>query len=212
MNLEAHNPDPVMVEIGLAIELGEEVMVTLEGNITDAPTISWGRETKYLLTRPKLLFFVTREQVDCVYRSAIWCSWCSWCSHMAGWRLIEAEWSQQARINGLKARNTSKKHTHMRLGSVNFECHDIVGLVHYSWIKSFACQEANRKATAAWGWNQLTYNLLDCPELRKEKVMTPSNKHWSFASYRDNTLQILWFLTSKLGYQVQWWTKLWIIN
>jgi hypothetical protein len=94
MNLEAHNPDPVMVEIGLAIELEEEVMVTLEGNITDAPTISWGRETKYLLTRPKLLFFVTREQVDCVYRSAIWCSWCSWCSHMAGWRLIEAEWSQ----------------------------------------------------------------------------------------------------------------------
>jgi hypothetical protein len=33
-------------------------MVTLEGAITDYPTKSFGRKTKYLLTRQALLFFV----------------------------------------------------------------------------------------------------------------------------------------------------------
>jgi hypothetical protein len=47
-----------MVESGIAIELQEEVMVSVEGNITESPTNSWGRKTKYLLTRPELLFFV----------------------------------------------------------------------------------------------------------------------------------------------------------
>ena len=37
----------------------------------------------------------------------------------------------------------------MRIGSVNIERQDIVGLVHYAWMKSFAHEEANRKATAA---------------------------------------------------------------
>ncbi len=49
---------PVMVESGIAIELQEEVMVSVEGNITESPTNSWGRKAKYLLTRPELLFFV----------------------------------------------------------------------------------------------------------------------------------------------------------
>jgi hypothetical protein len=47
-----------MVKSGIAIELEEEEMVTLEGTITDDPTKSFGRKTKYLLTRPELLFFV----------------------------------------------------------------------------------------------------------------------------------------------------------
>lgn len=42
-----------------------------------------------------------------------------------------------------------EKETDMWLGSVNIEQHDKVGLVHYSWYKSFACEEASRKATAA---------------------------------------------------------------
>jgi len=46
----------------------------------------------------------------------------------------------------------------MWLESVNIECHDIVGLVHYAWMKSFACEEANRKATAAQGWNLTVQN------------------------------------------------------
>jgi hypothetical protein len=49
---------PAMVQSGVAIELDEEVMVTAEGNITDVQTKSWGRKTKYLLTRPELLMFV----------------------------------------------------------------------------------------------------------------------------------------------------------
>jgi len=49
---------PAMVESGIAIELQEEVMVTVEGNITEDPTNIWGRKTKYLLTRPELLLFV----------------------------------------------------------------------------------------------------------------------------------------------------------
>jgi hypothetical protein len=66
-----------------------------------------------------------------------------------------------------------ERKTDMRLGSANIERHDIVGLVHYAWNKSFACEEANRKATAARGWCPLTYNLLDCPELIKEKNNNP---------------------------------------
>jgi hypothetical protein len=49
---------PAMVESGIAIELQDEVIVTVEGNITESPTNSWGRKAKYLLTRPELLFFV----------------------------------------------------------------------------------------------------------------------------------------------------------
>ena len=49
---------PAMVTSGIAIELEEEKMVTLQGTITDDPTESYGRKTKYFLTRPELLFFV----------------------------------------------------------------------------------------------------------------------------------------------------------
>ncbi len=47
--------------------------------------------------------------------------------------------------------------------------HDVVGLVHRSWEYSFARKESNKKAISERGWNPLTYNLLDHPELKKEK-------------------------------------------
>jgi alpha-galactosidase/6-phospho-beta-glucosidase family protein len=34
----------------------------------------------------------------------------------------------------------------MQIGSVNIERQDIVGLVHYAWMKSFARKDANKKA------------------------------------------------------------------
>jgi hypothetical protein len=57
----------------------------------------------------------------------------------------------------------------MQLGSVNIECHDVVGIVHYAWKQSFSPIESNKKATAERGWNPLTYTLLDSPELNCEK-------------------------------------------
>jgi len=39
------------------------------------------------------LHLFTRDQVECMHHSTIWYS------HMAGWRLIGAEWSLQARNN-----------------------------------------------------------------------------------------------------------------
>jgi hypothetical protein len=49
---------PAMVKCGIVIELEEEQMVTLKGPIIDDPTKSFGRKTKYLLTRSELLFFI----------------------------------------------------------------------------------------------------------------------------------------------------------
>ena len=57
----------------------------------------------------------------------------------------------------------------MQLERANIERHDIVGLVHYAWEKSFARVRNNKKATAVRGWGPLTYNLLDSEELRRKK-------------------------------------------
>ena len=63
----------------------------------------------------------------------------------------------------------------MQLKRANIERHDIVGLVHYAWEKSFARVRNNKKATAVRGWGPLTYNLLDSEELRREKNRNPVN-------------------------------------
>jgi hypothetical protein len=47
-----------MVRSKVAIELEEEVMVKLDGTITDNEDESTGRKTKYILTHPELVFFV----------------------------------------------------------------------------------------------------------------------------------------------------------
>lgn len=57
----------------------------------------------------------------------------------------------------------------MQLSRTNIERHNIVGLVHYLWNKSFAHILSNKKATVHSGWNSLTDNLLDDPELMREK-------------------------------------------
>jgi hypothetical protein len=44
-----------------------------------------------------------------------------------------------------------------------------VGLVHRAWLYSFDKRDSNKKAISERGWNLLTYNLLDHPELKKEK-------------------------------------------
>ena len=52
------------------------------------------------------------------------------------------------------------------------ERHDVVGLVHRAWEKSFAKKESNKRAIAERGWNPLNYNLLDHEELHREKDNT----------------------------------------
>ena len=59
------------------------------------------------------------------------------------------------------------------MDKVSIERHDIVGIVHYSWEQSFARVASNKKATAARGWNPLTYDLIDNKELRREKACNP---------------------------------------
>jgi len=68
-----------------------------------------------------------------------------------------------------------EKKMNMQLKRANIERHDIVGLVHYAWEKSFARVRNNKKATAVRGWGPLTYNLLDSEELRREKNRNPVN-------------------------------------
>jgi len=70
-----------MVESGIAIELQDEVIVTVEGNITESPTNSWGRKAKYLLTRPELLFFVdevssntSQKRMEILVVRHMWCT------------------------------------------------------------------------------------------------------------------------------------------
>jgi len=61
-----------------------------------------------------------------------------------------------------------EKKQEMRL-DYKIEKHDVVGLVHCAWLYSFDKRDSNKKAISERGWNLLTYNLLDHPELKKEK-------------------------------------------
>jgi hypothetical protein len=61
----------------------------------------------------------------------------------------------------------------MQLEKASIERHDVVGVVHYAWQRSFARVTSNRKATASRGWAPLTYNLLDDTELRRDKSNNP---------------------------------------
>ena len=47
-----------MVRSGVALELPNEVWVTLDGRITENEDESTGKKTRYLLTHPELVFFV----------------------------------------------------------------------------------------------------------------------------------------------------------
>jgi hypothetical protein len=48
-------------------------------------------------------------------------------------------------------------------------CHDVVGLVQCAWYHSFARVESSQKMIPERGRNPLTYNLLDDPDLEREK-------------------------------------------
>ena len=50
------------------------------------------------------------------------------------------------------------------------EKHDNIGLVHCAWNESFQNVESNKTAIQERGWGPLTFNLLDHPELKKEKM------------------------------------------
>jgi len=50
------------------------------------------------------------------------------------------------------------------------EKHDIIGLVHHAWNESFQNVESNKTAVQERGWGPLTFNLLNHPELKKEKM------------------------------------------
>jgi len=47
------------------------------------------------------------------------------------------------------------------------EKHDVVGLVHRCWNKSFQRVDSNKHTMSEQGWNPLTYNLLNHPELQR---------------------------------------------
>ena len=49
------------------------------------------------------------------------------------------------------------------------EKHDIVRLMHWAWLDSFAWDDSNKTATSEWGWGPLAYNLLDHEELKCTK-------------------------------------------
>jgi hypothetical protein len=49
-------------------------------------------------------------------------------------------------------------------------CHDVVGLVRCAWDHSFARVESTQKTIPERGWNPLTYNLLDDPDLERKKI------------------------------------------
>jgi hypothetical protein len=60
----------------------------------------------------------------------------------------------------------SKLYTECSIGK-----HDIVGLVNLCWNKSFERVDSNKHTMSEQGWNPLTYNLLDHPELKRYKSM-----------------------------------------
>jgi len=62
------------------------------------------------------------------------------------------------------------------------ERHDVVGLVQRAWEHSFDWVDSNKKAIAERGWNPLTYNLLDDPELYREKSDVAVNNAYLLAS------------------------------
>ena len=61
------------------------------------------------------------------------------------------------------------KKTKIHLPS-KIEKHDIIGLVHHAWNESFQNVKSNKTAIQERGWGPLTFNLLDHPELKKEKM------------------------------------------
>ena len=55
---------------------------------------------------------------------------------------------------------------------LHVELHDIAGIEHRAFHKSFGKVQTNKQAMADSGWNPLTYVLLDHKELKKEKRST----------------------------------------
>jgi hypothetical protein len=79
------------------------------------------------------------------------------------------------------------KKMNMQLERANIEYHDIVGLVHHAWEKSFAQVRNNKKATVAWGWGPLTYNFLDSEEIRRENNCNPVNSAFDLRKFSGQT-------------------------
>jgi len=59
---------------------------------------------------------------------------------------------------------------------LHVELHDIVGVMHRAFHKSFGNVQTNKQAIADRGWNPLTYALLDHEEHKKEKRNTAINQ------------------------------------
>jgi hypothetical protein len=69
------------------------------------------------------------------------------------------------------------------------ETYKIVVVVNAAWVKSFAWVECNKKAIAVRGWNPLTRNLLDHPEIAETKENHQENSHRD-SSHQDSSATI----------------------
>ena len=85
---------PAIVTSGIAIELEEEQMVTLQGTIAEDPTKSYGRKTRYYLTRLDLLFSLTRlVQIPLRRRMEVMVAKHLWCTKLKGHSLDPLMWT-----------------------------------------------------------------------------------------------------------------------
>jgi len=66
------------------------------------------------------------------------------------------------------------------------EKYKIVLVVNQAWTTSFARVEYNKKAIAAGGWNPLTFNLLDNPEIHGTMTEEDCNER------NNKQLMIMW--------------------
>ena len=86
------------------------------------------------------------------------------------WQVADSKEQNGVHKNETKAEKQMVIQKKGQLGlPMRVEKHDIVGIVHRAWMKSFANVATNKKAIAERGWNPLTRVLLDHPELKNTK-------------------------------------------
>ena len=79
---------------------------------------------------------------------------------------------------------------------------EIVLVVNQAWNASFARVKYNKKAIAAQGWNPLTFNLLDNPEILGAMIEEDRQReHPTIMMIQTHPPIILCFLPRKRQYQ-----------
>ena len=87
-----------------------------------------------------------------------------------------------------------------------------MGIVHYAWEQSFARVETNKKATAARGWNPLTYSLLDNKDLKREKASNPVKAAYEMCMISGKAAADPLTLNFNEGYSATPWIRLYLIK